>query len=292
MLAGVPPASARSTSSALAARIASAESSRARAIACSAASLVARVAVASSWLAVRALPATSRTASSSSMPIPVPMPVRVGRSGAGRPGVSRPGGRPRTTDAPDQEVGGVRWGVRSSGGSALALLDLLGRGGQHGVEVAHHAEVDELEDRRLGVLVDRDDRLATSACRRGAGSHRRCRWRCRAAGETVLPVCPTWKACGYPARVVGGTLELAPTAAPRASARASTVLEALRPAHAAPAGDHDRGLGELGAAGGLRARLRPRRRSARSWRRPRRTLRTFSTAPGRLGTPRERRRWA
>src|SRR5215207_4596846 len=44
-------------------------------------------------------------------------------------------------------------------GSALALLDLLGRLREDGLEVADHTEVDELEDRRLLVLVDRDDRL-------------------------------------------------------------------------------------------------------------------------------------
>ena len=63
MLAGVPAASARATSSALAARISvDAATSSASAMACRAASLVARVAVASSWLAVRARVATSRTA--------------------------------------------------------------------------------------------------------------------------------------------------------------------------------------------------------------------------------------
>ena len=65
MLGGVPAASARATSSALAARITSAESRRACAIACSAASFTARVAVASTWLADRARTAASWTASSS-----------------------------------------------------------------------------------------------------------------------------------------------------------------------------------------------------------------------------------
>src|SRR6201996_3042710 len=42
-------------------------------------------------------------------------------------------------------------------------------------------------------------------------------------GETVLPVCPTWKECGYqPASV---TARDAPTAAPRASASFSTILK-------------------------------------------------------------------
>ena len=47
-------------------------------------------------------------------------------------------------------------------------------------QVAHQAVVGDLEDRRLLVLVDRDDDLASPSCRRGAGSRRRCRRRCRA----------------------------------------------------------------------------------------------------------------
>src|SRR6478672_13437406 len=43
--------------------------------------------------------------------------------------------------------------------SALAGGDLLGRGGDDGVQVADHAEVGELEDRGLGVLVDGHDGL-------------------------------------------------------------------------------------------------------------------------------------
>src|SRR4051794_24068489 len=43
--------------------------------------------------------------------------------------------------------------------SALALGDLFGHRGEDGVQVADDAEVDELEDRRLLVLVDRHDGL-------------------------------------------------------------------------------------------------------------------------------------
>ena len=44
-------------------------------------------------------------------------------------------------------------------GATLEPLPLLGRRGQDGLEVADHAEVDELEQRGLLVPVDRDDRL-------------------------------------------------------------------------------------------------------------------------------------
>ena len=103
-------------------------------------------------------------------------------------------------------------------------------------QVAHDAEVDELEDRRLGVLVDRDDRLRGLHARPGAGSRRRCRWPRTAAATTVLPVWPTWLACGY---------QPASTAARRgADRRAERVGERLDRAEvaagAAPAGDHDR----------------------------------------------------
>src|SRR6266568_694049 len=45
------------------------------------------------------------------------------------------------------------------GESALAAVDIVGGGREDLVQVTDHAEVSELEDRSLGVLVDRDDRL-------------------------------------------------------------------------------------------------------------------------------------
>ena len=41
-----------------------------------------------------------------------------------------------------------------------ATLQELGQLRQHGVQVAHDAEIGEVEDRRVRVLVDRDDRAA------------------------------------------------------------------------------------------------------------------------------------
>src|SRR5215210_7864834 len=43
--------------------------------------------------------------------------------------------------------------------SALAPLDLVGDLGQDGVQVAHHSEVDQIEDRCLWVFVHGHDRL-------------------------------------------------------------------------------------------------------------------------------------
>src|SRR5689334_18739217 len=53
----------------------------------------------------------------------------------------------------------ARWPGLAAWRSTLALADLLGGGGQDLVQVADHAEVDELEDGCLLVLVDRDDGL-------------------------------------------------------------------------------------------------------------------------------------
>ena len=81
-----------------------------------------------------------------------------------------------------------------------------------------------------------------------------------------MPVWPTWLLCGY--QPASTAAREAPTAAPRLSANAST--GAKSPAGAAAAGDDDRGLGELGAAGGL--------------------LRLGLGDPGRLGGVADRRR--
>src|SRR5690606_10336380 len=64
----------------------------------------------------------------------------------------------------DERPGSRPWGGIPAVGadrcrSALALDDLLGRCGEDAVQVTDHAEVDELEDRGLLVLVDRDDGL-------------------------------------------------------------------------------------------------------------------------------------
>ena len=60
-----------------------------------------------------------------------------------------------------------------------------------------------------------------------------------------MPVWPIWKACGFQPESTAA--REAPTAAPSESAKPSTSLEVA--AGATTAGDHDRGLGELGATG-------------------------------------------
>ena len=58
-------------------------------------------------------------------------------------------------------------------------------------QVAHEAVVGDLEDRRLGVLVDRDDHLAVlhagEVLDRARDADRDVE-----LGATILPVCPTW----------------------------------------------------------------------------------------------------
>src|SRR5688500_18529689 len=89
------------------------------------------------------------------------------------PRTTCPSRSPRSSRRPCSAPSGRSWSPATTGGcgaagpaaswrceaSPLALVDLLGHGREHRVEVADDAEVDELEDRRLLVLVDRDDRL-------------------------------------------------------------------------------------------------------------------------------------
>src|SRR5688572_15117609 len=65
-----------------------------------------------------------------------------------------------TNSSPESTPGRNSAGVVAIGGSAALLgLDRLGQLGDDLVQVAHDAEVGELEDRRVRVLVDRDDVL-------------------------------------------------------------------------------------------------------------------------------------
>ena len=118
--------------------------------------------------------------------------------------------------------------------------------GSTAVQVADDAEVDELEDRRLLVLVDRDDRLR--GLHAGAVLDR--------AGDAVGDVELRRDGLAGLADLEG--VRVPPgvdRGAGRADRRAERVGEALDlgevAAGATTTGDHDRGLGQLGTAGGL-----------------------------------------
>ncbi len=109
--------------------------------------------------------------------------------------ISRPPGVTWTTASTRWIRRGSTWRVSSAhcrpatDGSSPRLrpgLRLLHRLNERREDLEHVADdpvVGDLEDRGFLVLVDRDDRLATCACRRDAGSRRRCRTRRRAAGS-------------------------------------------------------------------------------------------------------------
>ena len=65
----------------------------------------------------------------------------------------------------------------------LGALELLGQLRDDLEQVADQADVGDLEDRRVLVLVDGDDGLANPSCPRGAGSRRKCRSRYRLRGR-------------------------------------------------------------------------------------------------------------
>src|SRR5690606_19737153 len=130
-----------------------------------------------------------------------------------------------------------------------ARLAGLGRAGQDLGQVAHGAEVDELDERRLLVLVDRDDRLRglhAGPVLDGTGD---ARGDVELRGDRLAGLADL-EGVRHPARVDGGT-----GGADRRTERAGEALDRGEVATGATAtGDHDRGLGELGAPGRL-ARL-------------------------------------
>src|SRR5689334_20642862 len=63
------------------------------------------------------------------------------------------------TNSFEESTGGGNWIGATDKSAALLRLDRLGQLGDDLVQVAHHAEVRELEDRRVRVRVDRDDVL-------------------------------------------------------------------------------------------------------------------------------------
>ena len=99
------------------------------------------------------------------------------------------------------------------------------------VRLRHH--------RRLGVGVDRQDRLRRSRSRPSAGWRRRSRTGCTGPGEIRLPVWPTCSWCGRQPRLV--TTRETPTAPPSSSASSATGPKPVGAAGAAAGADDDPG---------------------------------------------------
>ena len=140
-------------------------------------------------------------------------------------------------------------GSRTGASSPFGAPDELGQLRDDLVHVADDAEVAELEDRRVRVLVDGDDRRRAPACRPCAGSRRRCRRRCRASAR---------RSCrsGRPAPGTGTSPRRRPRASRRRRRRAPS--RAPRASRSPPA-------------------CRGRGRRRRSRRRPRSTARSRSS---------------
>src|SRR5262245_12292162 len=128
-------------------------------------------------------------------------------------------------------------------GGSLALVDLFGELWSHLEQVAHHAVVDQLEDRRFGILVDGHDHLRglhAGPVLNGAGDADRDveLWRDGLARLADLELVGVPPGVGRrPGRADGGAERVG---------QVLNDLEVLRTADAAATGDDDGGLGELG----------------------------------------------
>ena len=97
-------------------------------------------------------------------------------------------------------------------------------------QVADDAVVGDLEDRRVGILVDRDDRAASPSCRPGAGSRRRCRARDTASARPSGPSCrPAAPSAASRRRRSAATPRARRRAPRRAAARAAMFACSLMP---------------------------------------------------------------
>ena len=90
--------------------------------------------------------------------------------------------RCRAAEQPSQRT-------RRPASSVVTLLQRLDDRRHDLEQIADDAVVGDLEDRRVGILVDRDDRAARPSCRPGAGWRRRCRARGRASARRSGPSC-------------------------------------------------------------------------------------------------------
>src|SRR5215470_12287724 len=122
------------------------------------------------------------------------------------------------------------------------LLDLLGQLRDNPEQVAHDAEVRELEDRCLGILVDHHDGLGSQhagpVLDRPGDAHRHVQLR-----RDGLPGLADLELVRVPARVGGRAGR--PDGGAQRVGQLLDQREVLRVAHPAAAGDHDRRLGEL-----------------------------------------------
>ena len=189
---------------------------------------------------------------------------------------------PTETENGPEVVRPVRLGESSRLAARLELLDLGDQLGDRLLPVGDQAVVGDLEDRLVRVLVDRDDRLASPSCRRGAGWRPRSRPRCRGSARRSCrsgrpasrpgPCRRRWRRATRPSRrradrrAARATLKFSPFFMPRppetttlASPRsgrslfcASSVTNSAPSASIAPAGGRRR---RVPARAGLAARL-------------------------------------
>ena len=110
-------------------------------------------------------------------------------------------------------------------------------------QVADDAVVGDLEDRRVGILVDRDDGAASPSCRPGAESRRRCRARDTASARRSGPSCRPGAPSAASRRRRSAATRRARRRAPRpAAARAAMFACSLMPR---PTDDDPLGLRQI-----------------------------------------------
>src|SRR4051812_12739669 len=158
-------------------------------------------------------------------------------------------GAPTNSRSESTGAGNSTGAVLTRGSSALPGLHGLGQLGQDLVQVADHAEVGELEDRGVRVLVDRHDVLralhADLVLDRAGDARREVQLRC-----DRLACLADLRRVGIPAGVDHGARGRDGAVAPERGRELLAQLEALGLAQAAAAGDQDVGAldVDIGAA--------------------------------------------
>ena len=127
--------------------------------------------------------------------------------------------------SPDRQLPVSVW--KLAAGNRQLLVQLRDHRRHDLEQIADDAVVGDLEDRRLGILVDRDDGARRPSCRPGAGSRRRCRARRRASARRSGPELPIWRSIGsQPASQIGRD---AASSAPIACASCSAIFRCSCP---------------------------------------------------------------